>query len=86
MHVAMQQRDGKACVILLDEPSAGLQPSVVESLFRSLQEARETHGITVLVAEQNDILKDFADSVLRLDNGRISQDRGTDGSTITITE
>ncbi len=39
--------------LLLDEPSAGLAPLMVEKLFEMLAELRSREGVTLLVAEQN---------------------------------
>ena len=39
--------------LLLDEPSAGLSPLMLENLFAMLAEIREHDGVTVLVVEQN---------------------------------
>jgi branched-chain amino acid transport system ATP-binding protein len=39
--------------LLLDEPSAGLSPLMLEQLFAMLAEIRERDAVTVLVVEQN---------------------------------
>jgi branched-chain amino acid transport system ATP-binding protein len=39
-------------LLLLDEPSLGLAPIIVESLFETLERVRES-GVTVLLVEQN---------------------------------
>ena len=39
-------------LLLLDEPSLGLAPLIVNDIFRIIQEIRET-GITILLVEQN---------------------------------
>ena len=39
--------------LLLDEPSAGLSPLMLEKLFETLAEIRARDGVTVLVVEQN---------------------------------
>ena len=39
-------------LLLLDEPSLGLAPIIVESLFAAIQRVRES-GVTVLLVEQN---------------------------------
>ena len=40
-------------LLLLDEPSLGLAPLVVTSIFRIVQELNEKEGLAVLVVEQN---------------------------------
>jgi branched-chain amino acid transport system ATP-binding protein len=39
--------------LLLDEPSAGLSPLMLEQVFSMLAELREREGVTILVVEQN---------------------------------
>ena len=39
-------------LILLDEPSLGLAPLMVEEVFRAIQEVR-AEGATILLSEQN---------------------------------
>lgn len=39
--------------ILLDEPSAGLSPLMLTTIFEMLNELRIEHGVTLLVVEQN---------------------------------
>lgn len=40
-------------LLLLDEPSLGLAPKLVEDIFRIIQEINARDGITVLLVEQN---------------------------------
>jgi branched-chain amino acid transport system ATP-binding protein len=40
-------------LVLLDEPSLGLAPIVVDEVFRIVRELNEREGLTVLVVEQN---------------------------------
>ena len=42
----------KPKLLILDEPSLGLAPLVIESLFSTLQKLR-TEGVTILLVEQN---------------------------------
>jgi len=42
----------KPTLLLLDEPSLGLAPRIVEEVFEKIQEVRRT-GITMLIVEQN---------------------------------
>jgi branched-chain amino acid transport system ATP-binding protein len=39
-------------LILIDEPSIGLSPNLVQEVFRTLQRLRD-HGVTILMVEQN---------------------------------
>ena len=43
----------KPDLILLDEPSLGLAPIIVEDIFRKIREINEVNGTTILLVEQN---------------------------------
>ncbi len=58
-------------LLLIDEPSKGLAPSIVQNLVRALQ-ALKTQGATVLLVEQNfHLARTVGDSVAVMDNGRV---------------
>jgi branched-chain amino acid transport system ATP-binding protein len=58
-------------LLVLDEPSMGLAPLVVESIFRTLKQLNADEGLSILVAEQNStVALRFADRAAVLDNGR----------------
>ncbi len=40
-------------VLLMDEPSMGLAPVLVEEIFDTIKELNETQGLTILLVEQN---------------------------------
>jgi branched-chain amino acid transport system ATP-binding protein len=40
-------------LLLLDEPSLGLAPLLVKSIFQTIQEINQKEGVTVLLVEQN---------------------------------
>jgi branched-chain amino acid transport system ATP-binding protein len=40
-------------LLLLDEPSLGLAPLIVQQIFRIIREINETDGVTVVLVEQN---------------------------------
>jgi len=40
-------------LLLLDEPSMGLAPLVVQDIFRVLRQLRDERGVTILLVEQN---------------------------------
>jgi branched-chain amino acid transport system ATP-binding protein len=44
---------GRPRLLMLDEPSLGLAPTIVRELFRIVRELNEKDGLTVLVVEQN---------------------------------
>jgi branched-chain amino acid transport system ATP-binding protein len=61
----------KPRILMLDEPSLGLAPIIVEAIFRVLREINR-QGITILLVEQN--VKESLDISNRgyvLENGRI---------------
>jgi branched-chain amino acid transport system ATP-binding protein len=44
---------GRPRLLMLDEPSLGLAPTIVRELFQIVRELNEKDGLTVLVVEQN---------------------------------
>jgi len=59
-------------IILLDEPSTGLSPLFVDTLFEKIVEARTEKGLTIVLAEQNaKKTLEIADRVLVLSLGRM---------------
>ena len=59
-------------VLLLDEPSLGLAPLIIEDIFRVLQELRK-EGSTILIVEQNALMTlEIADYAYVLELGQIS--------------
>ena len=59
-------------LLLLDEPSLGLAPTMVETVFRVIAEIRR-QGVTVLMVEQNAALAlRMADRAYVMESGRIA--------------
>ena len=59
-------------ILLLDEPSLGLAPLIIEDIFRVLQEIRK-EGTTILIVEQNALMTlEIADYAYVLELGQIS--------------
>jgi branched-chain amino acid transport system ATP-binding protein len=59
-------------VILLDEPSLGLAPLIIEEIFGVIRRLKEEQKLTVLLVEQNAALAlDIADHGYVMENGRI---------------
>ena len=58
-------------VVLIDEPSMGLAPQIIESVYGILRDCK-AEGVSLLIVEQNatDVL-DFADYGYVLENGRV---------------
>src|SRR5437763_12104166 len=44
---------GRPRLLLLDEPSLGLAPTIVKQIFRTIREINEKTGTTILLVEQN---------------------------------
>ena len=58
-------------LLLLDEPSLGLAPKIVDDVFEALEGLR-TEGVTILLVEQNAIrASQFADRTYVLNAGRV---------------
>lgn len=58
-------------ILLLDEPSLGLAPTIVDDLFDALDEIRR-RGVTILMVEQRaQLTAEFADRSLVMRNGEI---------------
>jgi branched-chain amino acid transport system ATP-binding protein len=62
-------------MILLDEPSMGLAPQLVEEIFEIVRELNKKEGVSFLLAEQNtNIALKYADYGYILENGRVVMD------------
>ena len=65
----------KPSVILLDEPSMGLAPQLVEEIFEIVKALNEKEGVTFLLAEQNTtVALRYATYGYILENGRVVMD------------
>jgi len=65
----------KPKMILLDEPSMGLAPQLVEEIFEIVKDLNQREGVSFLLAEQNtNIALRYADYGYVLENGRIVMD------------
>jgi len=62
-------------MVLLDEPSMGLAPQIVEEVFGIVRDLNEKEGVTFLLAEQNtNMALRYADYGYILENGRVVMD------------
>ncbi len=58
-------------VLLLDEPTEGIQPSIIREMARTLRRIRDERGLSIVVSEQVlSFALDVADRVLVMENGR----------------
>jgi len=58
--------------LLLDEPSIGLAPNLVERMFRQVREVCRSHAMTAVLVEQNVAAAlEIADRVAIMNNGQI---------------
>ena len=66
-------------LLMLDEPSLGLAPTVIKEFFRIVKELNESDGLTVLVVEQNATLAlDAAARAYVLEVGRVALEGTSD--------
>lgn len=76
----------KPKVLLLDEPTEGIQPSIIKDIARSLKEIRDLKGLTIVVSEQVlSFALDVADRILVIDRGRLVHEcAAADTDTATV--
>jgi branched-chain amino acid transport system ATP-binding protein len=59
-------------LLLMDEPSLGLSPALVEFIFETIQELRKKDGYTILLVEQNaNQALNMADRGYVMETGRV---------------
>ena len=59
-------------VLVLDEPTEGIQPSIIKDIGRALQFLRDQMGMTILLVEQYlDFCREIADDIYIMDRGEI---------------
>ncbi|CAI3789123.1 High-affinity branched-chain amino acid transport ATP-binding protein LivF [Pseudomonas sp. MM227] len=63
---------GNPKLILLDEPTEGIQPSICDEIIETLQRLRREQGLGIILVEQDiDFLTALADRILIIENGRL---------------
>jgi branched-chain amino acid transport system ATP-binding protein len=68
---------GQPKLLLLDEPTEGIQPSLVDAIRVRIVELRRRRGVTLLLVEQNlEFIRRLADRVLLIHRGRIAREIG----------
>jgi branched-chain amino acid transport system ATP-binding protein len=69
---------GKPRLILLDEPTEGIQPSIIDEIVETLLRLRES-GLTMILVEQNlDFIAALSQRILVIQKGRITQEVSPD--------
>jgi len=59
-------------VLVLDEPTEGIQPSIIKDIGRALQFLRDEKAMTILLVEQFlDFCREIADDIYVMDRGEI---------------
>jgi amidase len=62
-------------LLLLDEPSEGIQPSIVQEIGAILAALREKHRLSMLIVEQNlELVLDVASRIVVMERGRIARE------------
>jgi len=60
-----------AKLLMLDEPSAGMNPQETEEMTRFIKHLRDQFGYTIIVIEHKlNVVRNISDKVLALDYGR----------------
>ena len=68
-------------VLLLDEPTEGIQPSVIKDIARALHEIRKLGEITIVVSEQVlSFAMDVADRLFVIEGGRLVHESPRDAT------
>jgi urea ABC transporter ATP-binding protein UrtE len=68
---------GKPRLLMLDEPTEGIQPSIIEEIVEILKGIRQRRGLTVIVVEQDlEFIAALSERVLVIQRGRITGELG----------
>ena len=69
---------GQPQLLLLDEPTEGIQPNIVQQIEDALMRVRKELGVAILIVEQNlDFAWAFADRYFVMQRGRLVQEGRT---------
>ena len=70
---------GNPSLILLDEPSEGIQPNIVQRIAEIIRRLRDEQGLTVIIVEQNlTLIQAVADRCIVMDKGTVVAQVGKD--------
>lgn len=63
---------GKARLLMIDEPSLGLAPFLIDNVYETIREIKEKQGLAILLADENaDHIAGLADRVYLLESGSL---------------
>ncbi len=66
---------GQPRLLLLDEPTEGIQPSIVAAMIERLHDLRARYGLSILLVEQNlDFIRGLANRALLIHRGQIGRE------------
>jgi len=66
---------GNPRLVLLDEPTEGIQPSIIDEIVETLQRLRATSGLTMILVEQNlDFIAALSQRILIIQKGAITRE------------
>lgn len=66
---------GKPRLVLLDEPTEGIQPSIIDEIVEILQQLRDKSGLTMILVEQNlDFIAALSNRILIIQKGAITRE------------
>jgi branched-chain amino acid transport system ATP-binding protein len=66
---------GKPRLVLLDEPTEGIQPSIIDEIVDTLRRLRDKSGLTMILVEQNlDFIAALSQRILIIQKGTITQE------------
>lgn len=66
---------GAPRILLLDEPTEGIQPSIIEEIAQTLTSLRDRLGLTIVLVEQNlDFIATVSQRVLVIKRGRLGDE------------
>ena len=65
----------KPRLVLLDEPTEGIQPSIIDEIVEALQRLRDSSGLTMILVEQNlDFIAAMSQRILIIQKGKITRE------------
>jgi urea transport system ATP-binding protein len=74
---------GNPKILLLDEPTEGIQPNIIQQIGRVLKDLATESNMTIVLVEQYlDFVREFGDKFYLMNRGRVV----ADGTTAELTD